>query len=122
MARHNEQGLKAEKIAAEYLASKGYRIRERNWHYYHKEIDIIAERDGKLIIVEVKARRDGGEQNASEIFSMGKMRNMVDAAEAFIFKEDIQMEVRFDFFLVIFDPFGYKVQHIPEAFVPGVNW
>lgn len=122
MARHNEQGIKAENIAAEYLASKGYRIRERNWRYYHKEIDIIAEWDGNLIIVEVKARRDGGEENASEIFSTGKMRNMVDAAEAYIFKEDVQMEVRFDFFLVIFDPFGYKVQHIPEAFIPGVNW
>jgi putative endonuclease len=122
MARHNEQGTKAENIAAEYLAAKGYRIMERNWHHCHKEIDIIAEKGRKLIIIEVKARQDGGEENASEIFSRGKMRNMVDAAEAYIFKEDVQMEVRFDFFLVIFDPLGYKVQHIPEAFIPGVNW
>ncbi len=122
MAQHNERGTKAENIAAEYLAGKGYRIRARNWRHYHKEIDIIAEKDGKLIIVEVKARQDGGEENASEIFSRGKMRNMVDVAEAYIFKEDIMMEVRFDFFLVIFDPLGYKVQHIPEAFIPGVNW
>ena len=122
MARHNEQGTEAEKIAAEYLAGIGYHILERNWRHYHKEIDIIAEKDGKLIIVEVKARRDGGEENASEIFSTGKMRNMVDAAEAYIFREDVQMEVRFDFFLVIFDPLGYKVNHIPDAFIPGVNW
>ena len=122
MAQHNERGTKAENIAAEYLAGKGYRIMERNWRHYHKEIDIIAEKDTKLIIVEVKARQEGGEENVSEIFSKGKMRNMVDAAEAYIFKEDIHKEVRFDFFLVIFDPLGHKVQHIPEAFIPGVNW
>ncbi|MFW5645131.1 MAG: YraN family protein [Bacteroidota bacterium] len=122
MAKNKLKGKKAEEIAAEYLAGKGYRILERNWQHIHKEIDIIAEKDKKLVIVEVKARDDGGEVNASEIFSKRKVRNMVDAAEAYIFKENIMMEVRFDFFLVIFDPLGYKVQHIPEAFIPGVNW
>ncbi len=122
MARHNEKGNKAEQIAAEYLAGKNYRIREKNWRYCHKEIDIIAEKDGKLIIVEVKSRTGEGEEDASEIFSTVKMKNMVDAAEAYIFKENLMMEVQFDFFLVIFNPLGHKVQHIPEAFIPGVNW
>lgn len=44
-----------EKIAKDYLKSKGYKILETNWHYRHKEIDIIAYKNG-LVGFEVKTR------------------------------------------------------------------
>lgn len=45
-AANREWGKMAEDIAAEYLLTNGYIIRERNWRIGNKiEIDIIAEKD-----------------------------------------------------------------------------
>ena len=122
MARHNEKGTEAENIAFEYLKDKSYIIRERNWRFDHKEIDIIAEHEGKLIIIEVKSVMEGNEENASELLTLNKMRNLVDAAEAYIFSLGILKEVRFDFIIVVYGPLGIKLRHVPGAFIPGVNW
>lgn len=122
MAEHNDKGNEAEKIAVEYLRSKSFRIRETNWRYYKKEIDIVAEHDDKIVIVEVKCRSGSTAESADELLTRSKMRNLVDAAEAYIFKENLMMEVRFDFILILFGPYGPKIQHIPGAFIPGVNW
>ena len=46
----------AEDFATHYLKRKGYRIRKRNYRYLKAEIDIIAELDNILAVVEVKAK------------------------------------------------------------------
>ena len=56
MAKHNELGKDAEEMAVRWLMKQGFEILHRNWRYSHYEIDIIARREGKLHIVEVKAR------------------------------------------------------------------
>ena len=54
-------GELGERIASDYLESKGFDILERNWKQYTKtgrifgEIDIIAEKDRVIRFVEVKA-------------------------------------------------------------------
>src|SRR5512136_3123638 len=48
-----ETGAIAENIAADYLSKRGYKIRERNYRTREGEIDIIAEKDGTLVFVEV---------------------------------------------------------------------
>ncbi|HBG57987.1 MAG TPA: endonuclease, partial [Porphyromonadaceae bacterium] len=53
MADHNELGWKGEEAAANYLASKGHRIVERNWTFRGYEVDIISEDDGYIVFVEV---------------------------------------------------------------------
>ena len=50
-------GSWGENIAKEYLKTKGYAILETNWHHHHKELDIIAYKNG-LIGVEVKTRKN----------------------------------------------------------------
>ena len=45
-----------ERLAAAHLEAKGYRIRERNFRTREGEIDIIAERGGTLVFVEVRNR------------------------------------------------------------------
>ena len=50
MAAHNRLGLEGEQIAANYLLSKGYAIRHRNWRSGHKELDIVAEKDNVLLV------------------------------------------------------------------------
>lgn len=53
----SELGFFAEHYAAEYLKSKGYKIVGHNYRKPWGEIDIIADKDGVLIFVEVKANK-----------------------------------------------------------------
>jgi putative endonuclease len=122
MAEHNDKGREAEGLSAEYLSSRGFHILHRNWRYFHKEIDIVAEKDGQLIIVEVKSRFGKGRVTADELLTRGKQRFIVDAAEAYINKYKIEMETRFDLVVITFSGEGSSVEHIEEAFIPGVNW
>lgn len=49
-------GKTAENFAAGYLSSEGYKIIDRNFRSKFGEIDLIAIKDNKLILIEVKAR------------------------------------------------------------------
>lgn len=116
-----ESGSKAEQFAAEYLVQKGYGIIHRNWHFCHKEIDIVAEKDNTLIIVEVKSR-PSRDIRAEDLLSNQKLKYIVDAAEAYIEHFRIEMEVQFDIIIVTFDEERMYIEHIENAFIPGVNW
>ena len=56
MADHNEFGKLAEELAEQFLVQKNYKILAKNFRYQKAEIDIIAEFQNQIIIVEVKAR------------------------------------------------------------------
>ena len=50
MAAHNEFGIEGEDKAANYLIREGYTVVDRNWKSGRKELDIVAEKDGMLLI------------------------------------------------------------------------
>ena len=50
------KGAYGEDLACRELEKNGYVILERNYRYRNGEIDIIAEKDGIIIFVEVKFR------------------------------------------------------------------
>ncbi len=50
-------GYSGEAMAAQFLAARGFRILDRNWNHRLGEIDLIAERQGRIRFVEVKLRR-----------------------------------------------------------------
>ena len=50
MAGHNVLGKIGEDIAADYLVKQGYHIRHRNWRKGHNELDIVAEKDGSMLV------------------------------------------------------------------------
>ncbi len=121
MASHNESGSRAEQLAAKYLADAGYGIIHRNWHYLHKEIDIIAEINNTLVIVEVKSRMNKN-VTTDELISNRKLRNIVDATESYINKYKIEKKTRFDIIIISFSEGKNEIEHIEDAFIPGVNW
>ena len=51
-------GSFGEKIAADYLQSRGYKILEFNFSSKFGEIDLIAEEDNSLVFIEVKTRQN----------------------------------------------------------------
>ncbi len=49
-----EKGSFGEEIASKYLKNRGYRVLDRNMRFKFGEIDILCEKDGYLVFVEVK--------------------------------------------------------------------
>jgi len=59
-------GQFGERVAADHLEAKGYRIVERNYRCREGEVDIIAQVDDCLVFVEVKTRRGDAMGSALE--------------------------------------------------------
>lgn len=123
MAEHNDLGKIGEEKATEYLLSKGYLILNRNWHFGKYELDIVAEKDNILVVVEVKTRRKNFLLHPKDSVNITKIRNTVRAAESYIFKNNIMKETRFDIVSVVVGKNAEDciVEHIEDAFLPLVN-
>jgi putative endonuclease len=72
-----------ERLAQRHLLAEGYRICEKNFRTRWGEVDIIAERDGVLVFVEVRTRRGGQRGTAAESLTAAKKRRLVALAEAY---------------------------------------
>ena len=117
MAIHNDFGKKAEDLAAEYLQKNGYKILERNFRSQKAEIDIIAEKDDLLAIIEVKARSTDAFILPQEAVNKKKIRLIISAANKYLEISDRNNEVRFDIISVLPDETGnLKIEHITDAF------
>ncbi|WP_409515084.1 YraN family protein [Chryseobacterium sp.] len=117
MADHNELGKKAEDLAAEYLVKNGYTILFRNFRFKKNEIDIIAEKDNKIVVVEVKARSTDFFILPQEAVTKSKIKAIVLAANHFMEEFNKNQEVRFDIISVLPDSDGQlEIEHIQDAF------
>jgi putative endonuclease len=122
MAKHNDLGDFGEERAADYLRSQGYILRHQNWKSGKKELDIVAEKENVLVVVEVKTRSTDSFLHPKDTVTNAKIRHTVHAAEAYIFKYDLMMETRFDIVSVIPGEDGhFTIEHIEDAFLPPVN-
>jgi putative endonuclease len=118
MAQHNQLGKSGEDVAINYLVENGYSIVESNWRFKHKEIDIIAQKENTLVIVEVKTRSTEGWEHPKDAVTNAKIRFLVDAAEAYILKTNSLLETRFDIITLIPKGHTWQIEHIEEAFHP----
>lgn len=121
MSKASELGNKGEELAVQHLKSVGYEILEVNWFSGHLEIDIIAKDGNELVIVEVKARGTDSYEHPSEAVSNKKIRFLVNAAEAYIFEKDINLDTRFDVISIIFNGKGFDLEHFRNAFYPPLS-
>jgi putative endonuclease len=85
MASHNILGKEGEQMAANWLQEKGYEILHRNWRYSHYEIDIVAKKDERLHIVEVKARYGNKYGNPEDSVTKKKFKRLQKATDEFLF-------------------------------------
>jgi putative endonuclease len=121
MSENKNKGNNGEEIATSFLEKKGYKILFRNWRFLHKEIDIVATFKNELIIVEVKTRASGSLVSPIEAVNLRKQRFIIDAANAFIVKHNVNLDVRFDVITVINKFNTYEIEHIENAFYPKVR-
>jgi putative endonuclease len=106
-------GRSGEDIAAWYLRLKLYRIRARRVKTPVGEIDLVAERFGTTVFVEVKSRAtSGGEVDA--LLSVNQQR-IVRAAEYYIARHPDLAERTLRFDVVFLAPFTWP-RHLVNAF------
>ncbi len=117
MAEHNDLGNLAEELAASFLAEKGYKILVKNFRYQRGEIDIIAECNNQIIIVEVKARGSDIFMEPQEAVTKTKIKSLVMVADFFMKDRNLNQEVRFDIIAVLPDERGrLQITHLEDAF------
>src|SRR5262245_39306191 len=90
-------GLKGEAIACEELTRRGYRILDRRYRTRFGEIDIVAEHDGVVVFVEVKARESTSFGGAAEAVHARKRRRILGMAVDYVARRGLQdRPCRFD--------------------------
>ncbi len=116
MAEHNLLGTLGENKAVEYLISKGFTIRHKNWRYQRAEIDIIAQKADLLIAVEVKTRSSAHFGNPQDFVNQKKIRLLVHAFDQYIIANDLDVKARFDIIAVLLSRSETKIEHLEDAF------
>lgn len=118
MAIHNDLGRAGEELALAYLLKHKYKILDTNWRFGKDEIDIVCKKNNELIIVEVKTRSSNYFGEPEIFVNKNKQRFLIRAANAYIYKQDIDLECRFDIISVLIMKGNTKITHIEDAFYP----
>ncbi|HXP49234.1 MAG TPA: YraN family protein [Bacteroidia bacterium] len=121
MNDNQKTGSEGEAKAVEHLRTKGFEILETNWRFGQEEIDIIARDKDFLVVAEVKTRSTNYFGEPETFVNKQKQRHLIKAAGAYIEKNNLDLEVRFDIVSVLKNNDAYKVHHIENAFYPIVN-
>lgn len=110
-------GIWGEGIAARYLQDKGYKILDRNYYTRNGELDIICEKDGKLVFVEVKTRKSTKFGSPEEAITRKKINHLRQAALIYLKTvERPYQEIRFDVIAILIDGNEKTINHIEQAF------
>ena len=121
MAEHNILGEKGEQLAVDYLLEEGYEIIATNWRMHKYELDIVAQHNNELIIVEVKTRATAFFGNPEEAVTSAKQKHLVSGANCYIETNEIDLDCRFDVIAIILNATTQKINHFKDAFYPEVD-
>ena len=106
-----------ERIAERWLRRQGFRVLQRRYRNGHRDIDLVAEHDGTVVFVEVKARRDDRFGGPLEAVNWRKRRELERSARVWIDRHGRPDEAyRFDVIGVIVEGDRVRVRHVQDAF------
>lgn len=112
--KNNIEGKKGEIKAVLFLKKDGYKILETNFKNKIGEIDIIAEKDGVIVFIEVKNRSTYRFGRPIEAVDFRKQNKIKKVAEIYLMiKNKYYNDVRFDVVEVSND----NLEHIENAFM-----
>lgn len=109
------KGKAFEDRAVAFLEEKGYKILERNSHFHHLEMDMVAMDGETLCFIEVKGRKEHSLVPGLYAVDRGKQRRLRNWATAYLCKHGyslINTACRFDVISIE----GEKIQLIQNAF------
>lgn len=108
-------GAEYEALAVRYLKEQGYAIVKQNYRNPKGEIDILAQKDGVLIVIEVKYRKGDSCGDPLEAVDWKKQRRIGQATVYYYMEQGFSMEhpCRFDVIGVYGDG---RIKHVKNAF------
>ncbi len=116
MAQHNLIGEEGEKIAVNYLKSKGYLVHHTNWRMGHLEVDIVAEDGEELVFVEVKTRSSDDYGKPEEAVDEKKEKDLITAAGVYLESLSLEVAARFDIISIILNEEKSSLNHFEDTF------
>lgn len=116
MAEHNDIGRKGEELAVDYLLRHNYTVLEQNWRFGKAEIDILAQFNDTLAVVEVKTRSTDVFGNPESFVNKTKIDLLVKAVNAYCEQKEIDACIRFDIISVVLRKKEITIKHIENAF------
>lgn len=116
MAQHNELGKKGEQLAVDFLLKKNYVIIERNYRFDKAEVDIIAQQNDILAIIEVKTRSTTNFGDPQDFVKPKQIQRLVKAVDEYVTVNNLNVEVRFDIIAIVKEGKGYNIEHLENAF------
>lgn len=116
MAVHNEMGKIGEQMARRHMEQLGFEILETNWRVGHLEADIIAQKDGMIVFVEVKTRANEVFGEPEDFVDRRKQRAYIRLADTYVQQHNLLEEVRFDIISVVINASGCQINHLPNAY------
>lgn len=117
-AARQELGEIGERIAERWLVRRGWRIIGRRFRSGHRDLDLIAHREGMVAFVEVKARSSNEFGDPVQAVSWRKQRELGRSAKVWIDRHGRGDEAyRFDVIGILIDRDRVRVRHIENAFM-----
>lgn len=116
MGKHNEFGKLGEQKAVDFLISEGYKICYRNYRYLKAEVDVIAQKNKILAIVEVRSRSSEFHESIAETVGKKKIGLLTSAANHYVQDNDLDVEVRFDIITILKRGNNFLLEHLEDAY------
>jgi len=89
MSHNQKVGRWGEQAAADYLSTKGYEILARNVRTPYGEIDLVTQKDGITVFVEVKTRTSSSFGPPEVAVTPRKQQHMLACAEHYTQQHEI---------------------------------
>lgn len=117
-------GRRAERVALLLLLARGYRLRHRNWEGGGGELDLVMERRGEIVFIEVKARGSDLFGGAAAAVDAHKRRALTRAAGAYLGRFGLwDRPSRFDVIAIERRKgiFPWRLRHYQNAIQPDLG-
>jgi len=116
MANHNDLGKKGEDLAVDFLLKNGYEILARNYIFQKAEVDIIAQKEDVLAVVEVKTRSTKVFGNPQDFLKPKQIQRIVKAVDNYVTSNQLDVEVRFDIIAIVKNGNQFDIEHLENAY------
>ena len=110
-------GELGERVAERWLEQQGWRVVVRRFRSGHRDIDLVAERLGTVVFIEVKTRRGERFGDPVEAVHWRKRRELIRSANVWIDRFGRGGETyRFDVIGVLITGERVRIRHVTNAF------
>lgn len=111
-----------ETLSAQYITKLGYVIISQNYHSPYGEIDIIAQNDSEIVIIEVKTRSKHVIKYAENSICKSKQKKITLSAMHFLSRNEqyADLACRFDVIILFYHDLDetFQIKHYKNAFTP----